>query len=107
PFFVAARATNAWQTLAAAALASFALLAALAIGLATSIGGWDAGHWHVGVGAFSTYLVMVAPLLVMLVAPPPAGFAGRTPSLMLIVALLVLILATARLSDNRMVWVAL
>jgi O-antigen ligase len=106
-FYVAARDTRAWQTLVGAALASFALLAALAVGLATSIGGWDAGHWHAGVGAFSTYLVLVAPLLLTLLAPAPAGFGDRRSSTMLAVVLLALLLATARLSDNRMVWVAL
>lgn len=106
-YYVAARDAQAWQTLVAAALASFALFAALAIGLATSIGGWDAGHWHAGVGAFSTYLVMVAPFLMTLVAPPPAGFGDRASSMLLAIILLILMLATARLSDNRMVWVAL
>ena len=106
-FYVAARDTRAWQTLVGAALASFALLAALAVGLATSIGGWDPGHWHAGVGAFSTYLVLVAPLLVTLLAPAPAGFGERKSSTLLAVVLLALMLGTARLSDNRMVWVAL
>jgi hypothetical protein len=82
-FYVAARDTRSFQTLVAAALVSFALLAALAIGLATSMGGWDAGHWHVGIGAFSTYLVLVAPLLVLLFVPPPAGLGDRASSMLL------------------------
>jgi len=107
-FYVAARDTLSLQTLVAAALASFALLAALAVGLAMSTGGgWNAGHWHVGVGAFSTFLVMIAPLLAMLIAPSPAGFGNRSTSILLALLLLALVLATARLSDNRMVWVAL
>ena len=105
--YVAMRDVRAWYTLVGAALSSFALLAAMAVGLAASPSGWDAGRWHVGVGAFSTYIVLIAPLMLTLLAPPPVGFGTSRVSVLLGVLLLVLILATARMSDNRMVWVAL
>jgi O-antigen ligase len=50
---------------------------------------------------------MIAPLLAMLVAPAPAGFGGRSTAMLLALVLLALVIAGARLSDNRMVWVAL
>ena len=96
-FYVAARDTRAWRTLVATALASFALLAALAVGLATSIGGWDAGHWHVGVGAFSTYLVLIAPLLLTLRgARPRRASAAVARAMLLALVLLALVIAAAR-----------
>jgi len=106
-FYIAARDALAWRLLVAAALGSFALLAGLAVGLAVSPAGWDAGGWHNGVGAFSTYLVLVAPLLLTLLAPAPAGFGGGRVCIIAGIALLALLLTTARLADNRMVWIAL
>ena len=106
-FYVAARNEFAWRTLVAAALGSFALLAAFAVGLAVAPAGWDAGRWHAGVGPFSTYLVLVAPLLLTLLAPAPAGFGGDRYLAVLGLGLLALLLAAARLADNRMVWIAL
>ena len=106
-FYVAAHDREAWRTLIATVLASFALLAGLAGALAALPGGWNPARWHAGVGAFSTYLVLVAPLLLTLLAPAPAGFAGGRRSLLIAGVLLALLLVAARLSDNRMVWVAL
>jgi O-antigen ligase len=59
------------------------------------------------VGAYSTYLVLVIPLLPLLLLPPPEGFGGRLPVLAGAVALLGLLLFAARLTENRMVWIAL
>ena len=105
--YAAARDALAWRTFVGVALLSFALLAALAVGFVTSFGAWDAGRWHVGVGAFSTYVVLVAPLLLTLLAPPPTGFGSGRYVMLLTIVLLALVLATARLADNRMVWIAL
>ncbi len=106
-FYVVARDRDSWRALVIAALASFALLAALAVGLAVSPAGWDPARWHGGVGAYSTYLVLVAPLLLTLLAPASAGFGGGRQSLPIAIVLLALLLITARMSDNRMVWIAL
>jgi O-antigen ligase len=105
--YAAARDAFAWRAYVGVALASFALLAALAAGFVTGFGTWDAGRWHAGVGAFSTYVVLVAPLLLTLVAPAPTGFGGGRYVLILTVVLLALVLVAARLADNRMVWIAL
>jgi len=51
--------------------------------------------------------VLVAPLLFGLIAPAPIGAGQRKRALVAGVALLALMLATARLTDNRMVWLAL
>lgn len=106
-FYAAARDATAWRTLVGVTLGSFALLAALAVGVAPSFGAWDAGRWHIGVGAFSTFVVLVAPLLLTLLAPAPAGFGGGRYTVILAIVLLALVLVTARLADNRMVWIAL
>ena len=53
------------------------------------------------------YLVLVIPLLPLLLAPRPVGFgAGPWPS-SIMVAVFVLLLVAARLTENRMIWVAL
>jgi O-antigen ligase len=106
-FYVAARNDFAWRTLVAAALGSFALLAALAVGMAATPSSWDGARWHAGVGPFSTYLVLVAPLLLTLLAPARSGFGGHRYLVVLGIALLALLLAAARVADNRMVWLAL
>jgi O-antigen ligase len=106
-FYVAARNDFAWRMLIAAALGSFALLAAFAVGLALAPAGWDAARWHAGIGPFSTYLVLVAPLLLTLLAPAPAGFGGNRYLVVFGILLLALLLAAARIADNRMVWLAL
>jgi O-antigen ligase len=106
-FYLAARDANAWRTLVAVALTSFAVMASLAIGVASSPEAWDAGRWHIGVGAFSTFAVIVAPLLLTLLVPGPAGFGGGRAGAALAVLLLALLLVAARLADNRMVWIAL
>ncbi|MEP7181320.1 MAG: O-antigen ligase family protein [Betaproteobacteria bacterium] len=106
-FYVAAGTEGGWRTLVVAAIASFAFIAALALGLAQSAAGWDPGRWHAGVGPYSTYIVLVSPLLPMLAARPPAGFGRQRTTLTLVAALMLLLLATARITENRMVWLAL
>jgi len=106
-FFIAARDGNTLRLLAGTALASFAVLAVLALGLASGSAGWNAGIWHHGVGPWSTYIVLVAPLIFVLIAPAPIGAGQRKRALIGGAALLALMLATARMTDNRMVWLAL
>jgi O-antigen ligase len=106
-FFVAARDTTTFRGFVITALASFVVMAALALGPALSAEGWDPALKHNGVGPFSTYLVLTAPLLLALIAPAPIGMRRRGLAVALGGVLLVLIVATARLTDNRMVWIAL
>jgi len=106
-FYVVAATVRGWRTALIAALSGFTLVAAFALGLAASPADWDPGAWHQGVGAYSTYVVLVAPLLPMLLARPPAGFGRNRVTLLLGFALLLLLLVTARLTENRMVWLAL
>jgi O-antigen ligase len=106
-FYVVADGARAWRALTLTGLATFALMAGLALALAPFGEPFATGTWHGGVGAYATYLVLVAPLLVVLVAPPPAGFRGSMPALAAAVLLSCLLLAAARLTDNRMVWIAL
>jgi len=106
-FYVAAHDAKIFRTLAAAALTSFAVLALLAVGMQLVEGDWDAGRWHHGVGPWSTWSVLVAPLLFALLAPPPAGFGNGQRSVAVGFVLVALLVVTDRMTDNRIVWVAL
>ncbi len=106
-FYVAAADAHGFRRLVAVALATFAVAALSALGLALTTGAWDPGLWHAGAGAYSTYVVLTAPLLLTLLAPRPAGFANGWRSRIAGLGLLALLLATARLTENRMVWIAL
>ena len=106
-FFIASCDAVTFRRYAATALASFVVMAALAIGYALSPEGWDPALKHNGVGPYSTYVVLTAPLLLTLIAPAPIGLQRRNVALALGAALLVLLVASARLTDNRMVWIAL
>ena len=106
-FYVAARDAKSMRVLVGAALASFATFALLAIGMDHVLGEWDAGRWHNGVGPWSTWVVLVAPFMFALIAPPPAGFGGGVRMVATGLALLALLVTTARMTDNRVVWIAL
>jgi O-antigen ligase len=106
-FYVAPSTPTAWRTLIGVALAAFALYAALAVGAAMTASGWDPVRWHSGVGPYATHLVLIAPLLLVLLAPPPIGFGSRAWTVAFGLALLALLLVSARLTENRIVWIAL
>jgi len=104
--YVAVRDARTWHILLATTLASFGVVAMIAVVLELSPWGWDPGRWHFGVGPWTTYLVLMAPLLLTLALPPPIGFARDARAYVAAIVLLVLMLATARVTDNRMVWIA-
>lgn len=95
------------RTVAAAVLGALAFWPALAVGLALSPAGWNARLAHMGVVAYSTYLVTVAPLLMLVVWTPPVGLRDGRHAPAVALALFALVVATARMSDNRIVWLAL
>ncbi len=105
--YVAAADARAWRIVLKSLLAVFALAATFAVLLQFSPWGWNPGRWHLGVGPWTTYLVLLTPFLVTLLLPPPAGLGVNRRAYTIAAALMVLVLATARISDNRMVWVAL
>jgi O-antigen ligase len=105
--YVAPVDARAFRALVIAILASFAALALLAIGAAQLPGGWDPSRLHHGVGPWSTYAVIVAPLLLPLLAAAPSGLRAGPRSPIAAIVLLGLLVATARLTDNRMIWPAL
>lgn len=106
-FYMAARDARSFRVLAAAALGGLAVLAAIAIGTELVTGDWDAGRWHYGVGPWSTWTVLVAPLLFALIAPRPAGFGTRRRSVVIGLVIVAMMVITDRMTDNRIVWVAL
>jgi O-antigen ligase len=106
-FFIACSDPRTWRGFVITALGSLVVLTALAGVLTLATGGWDASHWHGGVGQWSTFLVLVAPLTVTLLAPAPGGFANGWRNILVALSLLALLLAAARATDNRIVWIAL
>jgi O-antigen ligase len=105
--YVAPHDSNAWRKLVVVALAAFAAGAVLALGAEATPAGWDPDRWHSGVGPYATHMVLIAPMLLALAAPPPVGFGGRTWLPAVGLGLLVLLLVNARLTENRIVWIAL
>lgn len=90
-----------------AILAAFAVLAVASVVLAFAASAWNDKLMHHGAGTWSTHIVLVAPLILLLRSPVAAGWgAGRRPTAAAI-ALVVLALASAYVSGNRMVWPAL
>ena len=103
---LAPRETVTFRRIVTALLAGFATLALASIGMHAA-GAWNEGVMHHAVGPWSTHVVLVAPLVVLLRAPPDAGWGRAAPSTAAAIALAVVLVATARISDNRMVWPAL
>jgi O-antigen ligase len=107
-FYVATLAPDGgFDRLASTALGALAFWTALACGLALSANGFDATPLHRGEGAFATYLVTFAPFVLLLCWPAPAGFATGRRSYLVAALLFGLVVVTARLSENRIVWLAL
>ena len=106
-FYVACFDVVILRRYAATALAGFVIMATLAIGYSVSPAGWDPALKHNGVGPYSTYVVLIAPWFLTLIAPAPVGLRRRGLALALGALLLALLVASARLTDNRMVWIAL
>jgi O-antigen ligase len=110
-FYVAARNAVSFRALIATAVGAGALLAGMALYAALAAGGFDPNTSlqgsHGGVGAFSTYIVLVLPLLPLLLAPRPVGFGSGGPTLAATGFVFALLLAAARLTGNRMIWLAI
>src|SRR5258708_32446044 len=106
-FFRASRNAETFRGYTIVALATFAVMAALAFIYEVSAEGFDPSLKHNGVGPYSTYIVLTAPLLLTLIAPAPLGLRRRGIALSLGAALLALMIAAARLTDNPLVWLAL
>lgn len=109
-FYVSARTGPAFRALSTTAAAVGALLALLAIHAVLTGGGADPEKMlvrsHGGVGAFSTYIALLLPLLPLLLAPRPMGYGSGPVSFGIVGILFVLLLIAARVTENRMIWVA-
>jgi hypothetical protein len=100
-FYVAAGVARAWPILTTSALASFAVSAMLALALPAVRGG-GAGSWYGDAGFFSTHIVLLAPIALTLPERSPKRVAAFAA-----IALIVLALAAARGTHNRIVFIAL
>ncbi|HVO90837.1 MAG TPA: O-antigen ligase family protein [Casimicrobiaceae bacterium] len=105
-FYMAPYNARALRVLVTCAFASLVVFALLSFAMDWR-GNWDAGVSHNGVGPWSTWLVLIAPLLFLLIAPKPIGYGRRPASIAIALLLLVLIIFCARMTDNRIVWIAL
>ncbi|MET0211086.1 MAG: O-antigen ligase family protein [Burkholderiaceae bacterium] len=109
-FYVAARNGQALRAMVTTAVVIAAVLGIFAIQMVLAHPDIDPEKLlvarHGGVGAFSTYLVMVVPLLPLMLAPRPAGFGTSRIALVATGGLFLLLLVAARITENRMVWVA-
>ena len=105
-FYVAATLRGGFAMLSGTILAGLAFWTALAAGLALSTMGWDLRPLHRGEGAFATYIVTVAPFVALLLWRPPLGHARDARSLIVTIGLIALVLYAARMSDNRILWIA-
>ncbi|MEO8485359.1 MAG: O-antigen ligase family protein [Betaproteobacteria bacterium] len=101
------RETLVFRRYVATILAAFAVLALGTVVLSLAPGPWDDKLMHHGVGTWSTHLVLVAPLVLLVRASPRVGWGDGPVATGVAVALLVLLLASARATENRMVWLAL
>jgi O-antigen ligase len=106
-YVAAAARPEGYRVLTGALLAGLAFWSALAAGLALSPARWDPRLVHWAPGVYTTWLVTVAPLLLVLIWPSEAG--GRSGAWAAVVAatIFALALATARLAQVRVVWIAL
>lgn len=101
------RETAAFRRMVTAILAAFAVLAVASVALAFAADPWNDKLMHHGAGTWSTHVVIVAPLILLVRAPVLAGWGQGRRATVAAVALVVLALASAQASENRMVWPAL
>lgn len=109
-FFVAVRGERSFRAVTTTAVVVTVGLSVAAIHAVLLRAGADPekmlSHFHGGVGAFSTWLVLVIPLLPMLLAPRPLGYGTGPAAVACVAASFVLLLVAARATENRMVWLA-
>ncbi|MCC6197320.1 MAG: O-antigen ligase family protein [Burkholderiales bacterium] len=110
-FYVAARSAVAFRALVTMAALTGAFLALVAIHGILAGGGIDPEKLlqpqHGGVGAFSTFIALLLPLLPLLLAPRPIGYGTGPLPMAGFIALFALLLVAARVTENRMIWLAL
>ena len=108
-FYAAVRGAASFRAVATTAVAVGVLLSVIAIHAVLLHAGDPEkmlAHLHGGVGAFSTYLVLVVPLLPMLLAPRPLGYGTGRASVACVTASFILLIVAARATENRMIWLA-
>lgn len=106
-FYVTCSDQRSFRLLAGVALSSFAFFAGLALGMAFSPFGWQPSHWHYDFGIWSTYVVLIEPFILLLLIPRPFGYADGGRSYAVAALMFALLIATVRITDNRIVWLAL
>lgn len=103
-FHVASRDDRSFRVLAGTAIGSFVFFAAFAVGMALTAEGWQPAPWHYDFGIWSTYVVLVAPLLLMVLIPAPFGFGDGIRGLVVAALLVALLVTTLLITQNRIAW---
>jgi O-antigen ligase len=105
-YVAAATRPEGFRVLAGTLVGSLAFWTAVAVGLELSPIRWDPRLVHWAPGVYTTWLVTVAPFVLLLVWPPPAGFHDGRRAVAIAALLFALTIATARLAEARAVWIA-
>ncbi|MEO5700089.1 MAG: O-antigen ligase family protein [Casimicrobiaceae bacterium] len=106
-FYIAAANFANLHKIAGGVLISLVALATAACAMALLPGGWNPNSMHAGSGSYSTFIVLAAPWLILALVPQPLGLANGHDGRIAALLFLPLLLASARLTDARMVWIAL
>jgi O-antigen ligase len=105
--YATSRDDRSFRVLAGATIGSFVFFAALGSGMALTDAGWRPEYWHYDFGIWSTYVVLVAPMLFMLLIPRPFGFGNGVRSLVVAGSIVALLVASLLMTGNRIAWPAL
>ena len=109
-FYVIASIDRAWRPLLATVLVTAAVMGVLACAVYVSSSGGDPAPillpLHIGVSAYSTFIVITLPFILLMLARPPVGFGERRWSTIAAAALIGIALCAARVTDNRIIWIA-
>lgn len=106
-FYIAAAGHASFRRITRGVLFALLVLTSAACAMALLPEGWNADRMHAGNGGFSTFLVLAAPWLILVLVPGPVGQGGGRDAKIACVLFLPLLVLGARLTDARMVWVAL
>jgi O-antigen ligase len=110
-FYVAASDRRGWRALLITVLAIGGVMGLLALALYLPANAWNSEimfyRFHAGVSSYSTFIVLTLPFVPLVMAPPPTGFGECRKSIASVGVLVAIAVCAARLTENRVIWIAL